>query len=196
MYQPSGRASSRLGVDADRFRDLGALLRLGHVLVLDPFQAVARDIPARLLHRRDDFGIALQRGGDTEHGRRPFALAEHPPQPPEAGARAIFEHRLDVGMTLARPWLRAEHVGEERFRGAVTVQDVVLAALLEIDNELHRDPRIARPLRMRRVAAVAAEIARVAGLGHSDFLEADRQGALPQHALAAASPDSPAPRSA
>ena len=74
---------------------------------------------------------------------------------------------LDIGVALARPGLRAQHVGQERFRGAVAVQNIVLAALLEIHHELHGDARVAGPLRIGRVAAVAAEIAGVVGLGHA-----------------------------
>src|SRR5215475_9632906 len=127
---------------------------------------MARNIPARLLHGGDHFGIAFQRGRDAEHGGRQLAFAEHPPQPPEAGARAIFEHRLDIGMAPSGPWLRAQHVGQERFRRAVAMQDVVLAAFLEIHHELHRDPRAARPMRIGRIAAVAAEIAWIARVRH------------------------------
>ncbi len=182
---PSERTGAcRLGMHADRLGDLPALLDFRHVLVLDPFQAVAGDIPAGLLHGRDHLGIALQCGGDAEHRGRQFAFAEYPPQPPEAGARTIFEHRLDVGVALARPGLRAQHVGQERLRGAVAVQNVVLAALFEIHHELHGDARVARPFRIGRAAAVAAEIARVTGLCHLDFLEADFLRALPQHGLA------------
>jgi hypothetical protein len=69
-------------------------------------------------------------------------------------------------VALSRPWLRAEHIRQEGFRGGIAVQDIVLAALFEIDHELHRDPRAARPLRMGRVAAVAAEIAGISGVSH------------------------------
>ena len=77
---PAERAlPGHLGVNADRVRDLGPLLRFRHVLVLDPFQAVAGDVPARLLHGRDHFRISLQSGGDAEHRYRQFALGEDPP---------------------------------------------------------------------------------------------------------------------
>src|SRR3954452_10048406 len=69
-------------------------------------------------------------------------------------------------MALSRPRLRAQYVGQERFRCAVAMQDVVLAAFLEIDHELHRDPRIAGPARVRRVAAIAAEISGIARVSH------------------------------
>ena len=44
----------------------------------------------------------------------------------------------------------------------IAVQDVVLAALLVVEHELHGDPRAARPFRVGRIAAVADE---VAGIG-------------------------------
>ena len=61
------------------------------------------------------------------------------------------------------PWLRAQHIRQERFRGAIAMQNVVLAALFEIDHELHGDPRTAGPSRIGRVAAVAVEIAGISG---------------------------------
>ena len=195
MYQPSGRAP----VAAVWTRIASAISarssRLRHVLVLDPFQAVAGDIPAGLLHGRDHVRISLQRGGDAEHRGRQIAFGEHPPQPPEAGARAIFEHRFDIGVALAGPGLRTQHVGQERLRGAVAVQDVVLAALLEIHHELDRDARVARPARIGRVAAVAAEVAGVAGVGHAR-LPRSGSSARPSTARSCRTRSgSPAPRS-
>ena len=141
-------------------------------------------------------GFRLQRGGDAEHRGRQLAFGEHPPQPPEAGARAIFEHRFDIGVALAGPGLRAQHVGQKRLRGAVAVQDVVLAALLEIHHELHRDARVAGPARIGRVAAVAAEVAGVAGVRHVR-LPRSGSSARPSTARSCRTRSgSPAPRSA
>ena len=167
MYQPSGgapvasvwmRIAAAISI---------ALLVLRHVLVLDPFQAMAGDVPAGLLHGGDHVRVSLQRHGDAEHGHRQIALGEHPPQPPEAGARAIFEHRFDIGMALAGPGLRAQYVGQERFRRAIAVENIVLAAFLEIHHELDRDPRFAGPFGIGRVAPVASEVARVGRRGHA-----------------------------
>jgi len=56
----SERRSGSRDCDADRFRDLEPLTSPRvHVLMLDPFQAVAGDIPAGLVHGGDYFGIAL-----------------------------------------------------------------------------------------------------------------------------------------
>ena len=182
MYQPSGRSPVACGVDADRLGEVGALLGFGHVLVVDPFEAVARDLPARLAHGRDRVRIARQRGRDAEHRHRHVAFREQSPQPPEARARAVFVHRLHVHVPLARPGLRAEHVGEKRFRRGVAMQDVALAAFLVIDDELHGDARAARPARVGRVAAVADEVAGVAGeiaRGHPRTLLRRRAGGEP-----------------
>ena len=61
-------------------------------------------------------------------------------------------------MTLSGPGLRTQHVRQERFRCAVAVQDIVLAALFEIHHELHRDARAAGPFQIARFAAIAVEI--------------------------------------
>jgi hypothetical protein len=48
------------------------------------------------------------------------------------------------------------------------MQNAVLATLLVINDELHRDARIFRPARMRKGAAVAYEVAQI--LGHCNQL--------------------------
>ena len=149
------------GMNADRLLDVVGLLLGRRVAVVDPFVAVSGDLPARLLHRRGDFGIARQRGGDREDGHRDVALGEHAMQPPETGARAVFVDQLHVHVALARPGRGADDLRQERLGGEVAMQNVVLAALFVIDHELQRDPRPARPIRERRRAAVSSHVARV-----------------------------------
>src|SRR5262249_56803155 len=95
-----------------------------------------------------------------------WGVGEGPGWAGGGGGGAIFEHRFDIGMAPSGPWLRAQHVRQERFRRAVAMQDVVLAALLEIHHELHRDARAVRPVRIGRVAAVAMEIPRIKRVRH------------------------------
>ncbi len=58
---PAARAGPRnLSVQAHRLGDGGAFLGLGHVLVFDPFQAMAGDFPACLLHGGHLFGAARE----------------------------------------------------------------------------------------------------------------------------------------
>ena len=100
-------------------------------------------------------GLRCEGGGDAEDRHRHVAFGEHPPEPPEAGAGAVFVDQFHAHVALAGPGRGADDLGQESLRGAVPVQDVVLAALLVIDHELHADPRIAGPMRMGRIAAVA-----------------------------------------
>ena len=75
--------------------------------------------------------------------------------PPPSGARAIFEmaveaevrHAVETMLDLVDRLVRRIAVADREFR-----------ALLEIDDEGHGDPRVARPARMRLIAAVAEKV--------------------------------------
>ncbi len=149
------------GVQANRFVDVGLLGRIGMVAVVDPFQTVAGDLPARFVHGRHRLGMARHGAGHAIDGDRHVAGREHPPQPPEAHPRAVFVDRLHVDVALARPWRRSDDLREEGLRGGVAMQDVVLAAFLVVDDELHGDARAARPICGGRVAPVTDHVARV-----------------------------------
>ena len=155
--------AGRFGVQPDRLAHVRGLLGLGKLLVIDPLQAVAGDVPVGLAHGRDDFRIARECGGYPEYGHRHVPRGEQAPEPPEAGARAVLEHRLDVHVALAGPRRRAEHVRQEGFGGLVAVQDRILAAFFEVHHELHGDAGLARPAWIGRRAAIASEVARVIG---------------------------------
>jgi hypothetical protein len=73
-------------------------------------------------------------------------------------------------VALAGPRRGADDLGQERLRGGVAMQDVVLAAFLVIDDELDRDAGIVRPARMRDVAAIADHVAGIAVGGHGPQL--------------------------
>ena len=151
-----------LGVDADRLLDVRPLLRFREVAVVDPLQAVRRDLPAGLVHGGHGFAVPRHRRRDREHGHRQPARREQPMQPPETDARAELVDRFHAHVPLPGPRLRTDDLRQERLRRLVAVQDAVLPAFLVVDHELHRDPRIGWPARMWRIAAVADEIAGVA----------------------------------
>ena len=68
---PAERPLARdLRVDADRLVQVGPLLFAPKVPVVDPFQAVARDLPIGFLHRGNGFRVALQGRGDAEDRHR------------------------------------------------------------------------------------------------------------------------------
>ena len=148
-------------MDADRLGDVLRFDLRRCVAVVDPLQAVGGDLPAGLVHRRDRLGVAGHRGRDRIDGDRDAALGEHPMQAPEAGARAVFVDRFHVHVALARPGRGADDLRQERLGGGVAVQDVVLAAFLVVDDELHRHARAVRPVREGRRAPVADHVPRI-----------------------------------
>jgi len=93
-------------------------------------------------------------------------------QPPETGPRAVFIDRFHVPVALTGPGSSAYNFGQEGFRGRVAMQDIVLAALFVIQNELNSDPGTIWPFRIRRVSAIALHVARISGRvnGHFDSL--------------------------
>jgi hypothetical protein len=154
-------------VDADRVGHVLPLRGLADELVVDPLQPVAGDLPAGLPHPGHRLGVAGQRGGDAVDGDGQAPLGEHPPQPPEAGAGAVLVDRLHVDVAHAQERLRAHDLGEESLGGGVAVQHAVLAALLVIEDELHRDVGAAGPARVGRVTTVADQVAGVMLLRHA-----------------------------
>src|SRR5690606_10550879 len=114
-------------------------------------------------HGGDLLGRAHQRGGDAVDGDWDVVLGEVAPQPPETGAGSVFVHRLHSGVALARPGRGADDGGEEGLGGGVAVEDVVLAALFVIEDDLHGDIGATGPLRIGGRAAVAEH---VAGVSH------------------------------
>ena len=149
------------GMDADRLRNMARLDVGWNVAIVDPFQTVGGDFPPRLVHRRNRFGIARNRGRDCIDGDRNRAVREQAVEAPEAGPGAIFVDRLHIHVAHSRPGRGADDLGQECFRRGVAVQDVVLAPLLVIDDELQGDARVVRPARVGRRAAVADHVARI-----------------------------------
>ena len=159
---PAERAlPGEIADDLDGALQVLALHRLRHLLVVDPAIAVAADFEpggqGRFGHRR----IALQRHRHREHGNRHLPLAEQLEQPPHADPAAILVDRLHAHVALAGQRPRADDLGQERLRGGVAVQHAVLAALLVVHHELHRQPRAVRPLCRRRSGAVALQVSGV-----------------------------------
>jgi len=60
--------------------------------------------------------------------------------------------------TRAEEILRADDAGEEGFRRRVALEYRILRTLLVIDDELRRDPGVARPLRELRRRVVADQL--------------------------------------
>ena len=106
------------------------------------------------------FGLALQGHADAKHRERQLALFKFTQDAPDARARAIFVNAFHRQVALGKA-RRVEHFREKLLGPGITVEHGVFAAFLVIQHKLHGDAGLARPLRVRRLAAVAAQIARV-----------------------------------
>ena len=157
--------------------DMAALLRLVHVLVMNPAPAVAGDLMALLGEPVREFGVALQRHRHAEHGQRQSAFFKLAQDAPHPGARAVFVHRLhrQVPRLEGR---RADDLGQKSLRRRVAVQHAVLAAFFIVEDELHRDAGLSGPVRMRWCAAVADQVARIDFGRHGAFKKSSTRAPL------------------
>ena len=164
VYQPAGGVAGQPRDRLDRARQVLALGRLVDVLVADPAPAVRRDLVAVAQEGLDHRRVPLERHRDAEHRERHLALAEQAQEPPHARARAVLVERLHAHVARAER-LGADDVREEGLRGRVAVDHGVLGAFLVVEDELQRDARAARPAGVRRMLAVAGEVAGVGRVG-------------------------------
>ncbi len=188
MYQPWGRSPVatvwRRMASAIEARSSASGISLCWIH-LRPWRG---DFPVGLLHRGDLLRSAHQGGGNAVDGDRDLVAGEVFPQAPEAGAGAVFVHRLHVGVPLAGPGRGTDHIRQEGLGRSIAVEHIVLAALLVVEDHLHRDIGAAGPLRIGRRAAVAEH---VAGIAWSFFLllsERSREGSFGQPLWASATP--------
>ena len=169
LWRPAGEPHDRV----DRALEVLALERLVGVLVAHPAPAVARDLVPVAQERVDDGRMPQHRHPDAEDRERNAALAEQPQESPDAGPRAVLVERLHAH--VAHPErLGADDLRQERLRRLVAVQHRVLAALLVVEDELDGDAGAAGPACVRRVLAVAGEVARVGGIERRDRHRRDR----------------------
>ncbi len=154
-------------MQGDGLGDMLTLDLFGDILVIDPAQAVAGDLPFGLLHGFDGLRVARQGHGDGVDGHRGLAFGKQPVQSPETGARAIFIEAFHSHGTGAQMALGVDHLRQEGFGAFVAMQDVVLAAFLVVDDELHGDTGPVRPLRVGGIGAIANQIAGVIGHPHT-----------------------------
>src|SRR5262249_9613793 len=148
----------------DRAPDVVALDLLADVLVVDPPPAVAHDLVAGLDDRRGGFGVALERGGHREDADLDAVRRERAHETPEADAAAVLVHRLDLQVPHTLERGQADDLLQVRLGLLDAMKDRPLAALLVVHDDLERELRSARPLRIRQLPAVADKVTRIASL--------------------------------
>ena len=159
------RTAGERTLDRDRAFEVLALDVLGNILVMDPAPAMACNLVALFDTGLGELRMPLHRHRHREHGQRQAATFELAQDAPAADAGAIFVDRLhtEVAIGITRG---ADDLGQELLRTAVAMQDAILAALLNIQHELHGDAGISRPACLGWIAAVADQIAWIRGIGH------------------------------
>src|SRR5690606_6351682 len=108
---PTVRAVPRsLPMNADSFLQVFPFNRFGNIAVFNPLQTMAGDFPVRFLHGGDLFRAARQGCRHSVNRDREAAAREYAPQAPEASARAVLVHALDIHMSAAWPGMGSENV--------------------------------------------------------------------------------------
>src|SRR5262249_14845075 len=90
--------------------------------------------------------------------QRQSVLREDPMHAPEPGAAPVLEHRLGVQVAPPDRRRRADDLVQERLGGRIALEGGILAAFLVVEDEVERDPRAVRPLRIGWLRPVADEI--------------------------------------
>src|SRR5579863_5814861 len=151
--------------------DVLSLLLLAHRRVVDPSPSVADDFVALLDKGADKIGIGPEAPDNAEDADLDVKCLEDAQEAPAADARSIFERRLDHG--AARPFIGGKaDVRQYALRGFVAFKKRMLATRFDVQIEIDRDPRLARPSRMRRVPAISYEIARRTEIAFGGFASA------------------------
>ena len=156
----------------DRFGQVLALDGLVHLLIADPAQAMRGDLVAKFAVRGHGLRMALERARDAEHGQRQAALLEGAQHAPESGARAVLEQRFHAHVTH-RECGCADDLRQEGLGAGIAVEHAILGAFLMVQDELHGDPGAVGPARMRRLRAIAAQIAGI--VTHAEGFRADNR---------------------
>src|SRR5579872_4617278 len=158
--EPSDRRRAGQLLDSgDGELDMLPLLVFRRLMIVEPAPAVADDFVARLGKGAGQFGIHLQAANHAQHADLHTKALEDAQQPPAADPRPIFENRFNKKAAPAAIGREAD-IGEKVFGMGVALQNRMLAAGLDIEVEIDRDPRAARPARMRRVGAIAKKVSR------------------------------------
>ena len=131
-----------------------------HMLIVDPTPAVANHVVVGGFDRRDDIGVTREGHRHPEHRQRQPASAELLMDAPEPGAAAVLIQRVHRHVPV-RVAGGADYIGEKLLGTGVAMQNMVFRPLFIIEDKLHGNARLVRPLRVRRLTGVSSQVARV-----------------------------------
>ena len=161
---PAKRAlPGQIGNRRDCACDLFTLFFFRQLEMLDPAPAMAADVVLGRGNGIGDARVALQRQGAAEQGQWQATLAKQFENAPDADAAAEFVHAFEREIARAGRHPAARYFGQAQFVTPITVTDGVFGAFLVVEHHVDGDARIARPVGLRWLSAVADKIA---GGGH------------------------------
>ena len=150
-------------------------------LIVNPTPAVAGDLMPQLDQRADELRMPLERHRNAEHGEWQASALELADDSPHAGARSVLVDRLHAEMPIG-VGSSADDLREELLGAGVTVQYVVLAALLVVEDELDGDTGPPGPLGLRWIAAIADQVTWVVVHWRRQYVGMIRKYIDPAHA--------------
>jgi hypothetical protein len=152
------------------FDDFASELHVGpfrafvNLAVIDPAIAVTGNFVAQLGERRTRVRIQLQRSPGGKSRQRQTAFLEQAQDTPEADTRSIVMQALGTVASRSQDLTGSGYFVQIVLGSGVPVEQGPLCALLHVENELKRDTRTTRPLRMRRSSSVTAQVSCVPGV--------------------------------
>ena len=143
----------------DREPDMLALGLLIDFEIVEPPIAVTDDLVAFGDKGLRQLRTLLKRPNDAEDADLDVEALEDAQQSPASAARPIFEDGFHGGVASANVGRQADIV--QRILGAgVAFDKAMLASRFNIQIDVHRNPRAARPSRIGRIGTIAVKIAR------------------------------------
>lgn len=103
------------------------------------------------------FTVLLQGGCHAKYGQRQATLFKLTQDAPHACTAAVFVNAFHAHVAL---WVgrRVEHFRQKLLAGRIAMQHAVFATFFVVQHKLHGNTRLAGPLGMGRVAAIANQV--------------------------------------
>jgi len=160
LIEAEGALPKDLLVNLDRAQDMLSFHPRRNMGVVDPTTTMSGDLMIGFGHRFRRLAITFKCHANRERGEMNATFPEQPHDAPESCPAAVLEERFDDQIASAQQGL-GWGFRKVVLRVTVAMQDVVLPAFLEVDNEVHGDARVPGPLCMRGRVSVAKEVSRI-----------------------------------
>ena len=153
---------------------------LGDPAIVEPAPAVAHDFMTVLDKGAGELGIHFKTADHAHHADLDVESPEDAQQAPTSDAGPVLEHQFDHRAPLSLVGREAD-VGEQVLGMLVAFEDRMFAAGLDIQIQVHRNTRPARPASLRKLFTVTAEISSRTQIRGRDLPGSGSSGAGAEH---------------